>query len=389
MGLEMNKENCVKRFEEILEGYRKLIVDNECFLCRTARKYNTYGSLLPSLVDEYADMIVENVRKYAMKNTKVIDDDVYEVKVKLTDCVGKLNKGMTLAGEKPDEFLPPVWKGSFEEEMLTTTYFSLALMNNMFRKRAETGFLLDGNKVAIGYSGYSKKLKQFIPYYITTFNDYIFLVDAINGMIYRSNRKFANATLRHIGNEIFCGNELIAQEKEDCSTEFYFDKEKWMKDLKEKERATKRAKGHKVKETKWLSVPLGDLNNSNTYIRAHTLICLMVFGFDIVKFGLMEGSSIFTVDHSNAIHDDNRLDNLAFTTRSQNCQKKDKQMSIFDYFLYFLNREQIAEEVEEDKADSSECNVVDKQSEEYWPKWARKMTAEEMAREFGLIIVDA
>lgn len=388
MGLEINKENKNKKFEEILEEYRKLFVNEDYLLCCVMRKFDTYRSLLPYVVDEYADLIVENTKKYAMKNTSKLDKEFYEVT--LTHCLSKINDGMTLAGEKPDEFLPSVWKNSMEEEMLNTTYYALALMNNKFRKRAETGYLLDSNKVKIGCSGYSKKIKKFIPYYLTTFNDYIFLIDAIRGLVYRSNTRFDNAALMQVGNKVFCGDKLVAQEKEDCSTEFCFDKEPWMKDLKEKERANKRAKGHQVKETKWLSVPLGDLNSSNTYIRVHTLICLMVYGFDIVKYGLMDGSSIWSVDHSNSIHDDNSIDNLAFVTRSANSSKKDKQISVFDYFLYFLNMEQVVEEdecVEVGTATSGIC-VKSEDAEDEMSWFDRKLTAEEAAAKFGFIIVD-
>lgn len=389
MGLEINKENYVKKFNEILEDYRKKFVDDDYLLCCLTRKYGADRSSLPYVVDEYADLIMENVKKYAMKNTSKIDKEFYEVT--LNYCVSKINDGMTLAGEKPDELLPSVWKKSMEEEMLTTTYYALALMNNKFRKRAETGYLLDSNKVDIGLSGYSKKLKQFIPYYLTTFNDYIFLIDAISGLVYRSNTRFDNAALIQVGNKVFCGDILIAQEKEDCSTEFYFDKEPCMKDLKEKERANKRAKGHQVKETKWLSVPLGYLNGSNTYIRVHTLVCLMTFGFDIVKYGLMDGASIWSVDHSNSKHDDNSIDNLAFVTRSVNSSKKDKQISVFDYFLYFLNMEQTAKEdecIEVGNSNSDSC-IKSEDTEEELSRFDRMLTAEEAAAKFGFIIVDA
>ena len=51
--------------------------------------------------------------------------------------------------------------------------------------------------------------------------------------------------------------------------------------------------------------------------------------------------------------------------------------------------EQVVEDDNEDKAGSSECNIKEELSEDYWPEWDRKMNAEEMAKVFGLIIVDA
>ena len=58
MGLEINKENKNKKFEEILEEYRKLFVNEDQLLCCVMRKFDTYRSLLPYVEDEYADLIV-------------------------------------------------------------------------------------------------------------------------------------------------------------------------------------------------------------------------------------------------------------------------------------------------------------------------------------------
>ena len=117
----------------------------------------------------------------------------------------------------------------------------------------------------------------------------------------------------------------------------------------------------------------------------------MIFGFDIVKYGLMDGASIWSVDHSNSIHNDNSIDNLAFVTRSANSSKRDKQVSVFDYFLYFLNMEQTVEKDEcvEVANCNSESFVKNEDTEEVLCRFDRMLTAEEAAAKYGFIIVDA
>lgn len=48
----------------------------------------------------------------------------------------------------------------------------------------------------------------------------------------------------------------------------------------------------------------------------------MVYGLECVKYTLMEGNSILTIDHWNGVHYDNKIDNLQILTRKANYDKE-------------------------------------------------------------------
>ncbi len=344
----------LKGFDLVYREY-ELKFFKGCVYCDLIRKYDMLKTCLPTRLEDIASDIVDCSGRAKKNNEEDFDNGMTYITVK--EAMTKLNQGLKEAGENPDKYLPKSWSGTFEEELLTDAFWGLVFMKDKeLRKRAEVGYILDTNKISIGYCGYSEKLQRLLPYYLTTFDNWVFLIDAVKGIVYRSKSK-QSGTFEKRENKIYYGERLLAEETELGSVDFFFEKEIWMKDLKEAEREAKRAAGHQVKDTKWLSSPLGNLHNRNSYIRCHTFICLMVYGFDWVKYALMDSNSILSIDHTNAIHDDNRIDNLALTSRSANNSKKAKIENIFDYFLYFMGMGQIevqTEELSEEKEEKIE-----------------------------------
>lgn len=159
-------------------------------------------------------------------------------------------------------------------------------------------------------------------------------------------------------------------------------------DRKAAERAKKIELGHKVKETCWQTTSLGKLKDSAYNIRAHSLICLMVYGLEPMMFALMGENSIFSVDHISGKHSDNRIDNLMIISNHANNVKKGKENYkgfIFDFGAFFLglskpkeihvieeNIEEIRTEIETQKQ-PFDCDSV--------------LTPEQFASMFGFSIV--
>ena len=107
-------------------------------------------------------------------------------------------------------------------------------------------------------------------------------------------------------------------------------------DRKRAERERKREKGLKVEETPWLTTALDLVEGSAYNIRTHSFIALMVYGLEVMKYGIMENNSIFTIDHIDGRHNNNKIENLQLLTRKSNDQKKNKPNDFyFDYFWYW------------------------------------------------------
>lgn len=365
-----------KKFSEVYHSFKRFFRDNCCAILSILYKHNKKQSLLPTDTEDIAGNLMSAARN---GNQEIEYCSKY---ISVNQALGVLDSGLTLAGEKPDKYLPKVWKGSVEEEILSNTYWALTCIDDMYRKRAEVGFILDRNKVEIGKSGYSEKLQRDLPFYMTIFDKRIFFIDPIRGIVYKSkeNRFSDYIGFSKRGSEIYYNGWKIAEEVVggvDVKIDFEVD----MRDLKKSEKEELWAQGFDIKNTCWLTTHLGYLGGSNTYIRSHTFIMLMVYNFEAVRYSLMERHSIMTIDHQNANHSCNKIDNLALVTRTANNQKKDTQLKIFDYGLYFMGLEQ-----PEEKVVSAED--IEKEREQLIEEKCRELTAEEAARKFGFIIVE-
>lgn len=375
-----------KRFIEVYHSFRKFFKDSCCAILSILYKHNKKQSLLPT----YTENIAGNLMAAARIGNKEIEYGNGYINV--NEALGLLDSGLTIAGENPDKYLPKVWKGSVEEEILSNTYWALTCIDDMYRKRAEVGFILDRNKVEIGKSGYSEKLQRDLPFYMTIFDKRIFFIDPIRGIVYKSkeNRFSDYIGFSKRGSEVYYNGWKIAEEVKggvDVKIDFEVD----MKDLKKSEKEELWAQGFDIKNTEWLTTHLGYLGGSNTYIRSHTFILLMVYGFTGgVCYSLMERHSIMTCDHITPnSYSDNRIDNLALVTRTANNQKKDTNLKIFDYGMYFMGLEQ-PEEKEKVVNRQLSKEEMRKETEEALAELEllhKNMTAEDYAAKYGFIIV--
>lgn len=375
-----------KTFSNIQWGFKKFFRNSCCAILSILYKHNKKQSLLPT----YTENIAGNLMAAARIGNK--DIEYGNGYINVNQALGLLDSGLTLAGENPDKYLPKVWKGSVEEEILSNTYWALTCIDDMYRKRAEVGFILDRNKVEIGKSGYSEKLKRDLPFYMTIFGNRIFFIDPIRGIVYKSkeNRFSDYIGFSKRGSEVYYNGWKIAEEvKGGVDVKIDFDVD--MKDLKKSEKEELWAQGFDIKNTEWLTTHLGYLGGSNTYIRSHTFIMLMVYGFTGgVCYSLMERHSIMTTDHQNSKHNDNRIDNLALVTRTANNQKKDTNLKIFDYGMYFMGLEQPEEKVKVVNRQLSK-EEMRKETEEALAELEllhKNMTAEDYAAKYGFIIVE-
>lgn len=374
-----------KRFIDVYHSFRRFFRDSCCAILSILYKHNKKQSLLPTYTEDIAGSLMAAAR---IGNKEIEYGNGY---INVNQALGILDRGLTIAGENPARYLPTVWKGSAEEEILSNTYWSLTCIDEMYRKRAEVGFILDRNKVEIGKSGYSEKLQRDLPFYMTIFDKRIFFIDPIRGIVYKSkeNRFSDYIGFSKRGSEVYYNGWKIAEEVVggvDVKIDFEVD----MKDLKKSEKEELWAQGFDIKNTEWLTTHLGYLGGSNTYIRSHTFIMLMVYGFDAVKYSLMERHSIMTTDHQNSKHNDNRIDNLALVTRTANNQKKDTNLKIFDYGMYFMDLEQPEEKVKVVNRQLSK-EEMRKETEEALAELEllhKNMTAEDYASKYGFIIVE-
>ena len=366
-----------KKFIEVYHSFRRFFRDSCSAIFSLLCKHNKNQSLLPTSVEKVACGLMASAR---IGSDNIEYGDSY---IGVNKALGVLDGALTIAGENPTRYLPTVWKGSLEEDILTHTYWAVTCLHPMFRKRAEVGFILEKNKVTIGKSGYSEKLQRDLPFYMTIFGSRIFFIDPIRGIVYKSKEsRFSDEfgfTKR--GSEVYYNGWKIAEET-DGGVDVKIDFEVDMTDLKKSEKEELIAQGFDIKYTEWLTTHLGYLGDSNTYIRAHTFILLMVYGFSGgVCFTLMERNSVMTCDHQNAKHNDNRIDNLALVTRTANNKKKDTNLKIFDYGLYFMGLEQ-----KEEKVLSAE--EIAQEREKLIEERCEELTAEEAARKYGFIIVE-
>lgn len=378
----------MEKFNELFNRFRTLFRKSEA-ICVDSEVYGKYGvtkSKLPEVIDNVAGSLMEKARSGYGEQIELKNGYVT-----LNDCVGKLNWGLTLAGENPKRYLPTVWKGSLEEDLLVHSYFAISCINPMYRKRAEVGYILDSYKFEYGNAGYSKRLNKTIPYYFTFFDKYLFCVDAINGIVYRSTEHYQDCWEFNVkNNKLFYGYREVAEE---CNGKLHLiaNFEQKMHDNKQAEREDLIAQGFDIKNTCWLTTHLGYLGGSNTYIRSHTFILLMVYGFTGgVCYSLMERNSIMTCDHITPnSYSDNRIDNLALVTRTANNQKKDTNLKIFDYGMYFMGLEQPEEKVKVVNRQLSK-EEMRKETEEALAELEllhKNMTAEDYAAKYGFIIV--
>lgn len=244
----------------------------------------------------------------------------------------------------------PYIEDDFFFNVLEYTFYAMVLLDAQVLRRFKVAYTLWQHSVEFGIAGYSEKFKKFYPYYLTYFGNKIFIVNPIKGEVKGFERAgslrektitgLLTGTLEEKRVALAATSEgvyvplveenLYGTIKEVQTTHLA------QSDRKRAERERKREKGLKVEETPWLTTALDSVEGSAYNIRTHSFIALMVYGLEVMKYGIMESNSIFTIDHIDGIHNNNKIENLQLLTRKSNDQKKNKPNAFyFDYFGYW------------------------------------------------------
>ncbi len=242
---------------------------------------------------------------------------------------------------KAQRYLPTTYgiENDYFYKALNLFFYATLLIDPKIEARFEVGYMLSRNRIEVGKAGYSEKLGKELPYYLTYLDGSkkLIVVDPIKGTAETITFHISLEYFKVVGQEFRIGETKWGVVKSDGSLEFLKPYDKGIRDYKAAERKVKRESGKKVKETTWQTVSLGSYCGSAKYMRVHSLIALMVYGLEVVKFGLMEANSILTIDHIDSKHDNNNIDNFALLTRQHNCSKGSKEVDsgfYIDYFSY-------------------------------------------------------
>lgn len=235
--------------------------------------------------------------------------------------------------------LPDDWYGDYAlPKVMDVGFYSMCILDDKIGKRFEVGYTLHQNRKTVGVAGYSEKLGKHLPYYVTYLNRKLVFIDPISGQIDTVGFSKGIESIAIENGSVVVNGDVVV-EVIDGEVKWHKEVDEVQRDFKEAEREVKRQSGKKVKETPWQTIALGPLVGEKTprTIRAHSLVALMVYGISCMKWGLMECNSLMTVDHINAEHSCNRIDNLALLTRQSNDAKGSTQDDTyyFDYFTYF------------------------------------------------------
>lgn len=284
----------------------------------------------------------------ACGKSKAYDDDNWSDMV-YEDAKNDKNKMITKIAKflsfdnlvQAQTYLPPTYgiENDYFFKALNAFFYALLMVDPTIEARFEVAYMLSKNKIEVGVAGHSEKLGKDLPYYLTYIDmtKKLIIVDPIKGTAETITFDRPISGLR-VNDKLICFySSKFGWVLEDGGIEFYKPYDKGIRDYKAAERKVKKESGKKVKDTCWQTVSLGSYKGSAKYMRVHSLIALMVWNLEIMKFGLMEANSIFTIDHINSKHDCNNVDNLALLTRQHNCSKGDKDNAsgfYIDYFSY-------------------------------------------------------
>lgn len=247
----------------------------------------------------------------------------------------------------------PYIEENFMFNLLEYTFYAIVLIDSTIYRRFKTSYTLWQHSVDFGIAGFSEKFNKFYPYYLTYFGNKIFIVDPIRGEV-RGFEKTGSLREKKITGLLtgtieekrvalaataegvyvpLVEENLYGTTKEVQPTHLA------QSDRKQSERSRKREQGFQVEETPWLTTALDVIEGSAYNIRSHSFIALMVYGLEVMKYGIMDSNSIFTIDHIDGTHNNNKISNLQLLTRKANDQKKFYPNAFyFNYFDYWENQ---------------------------------------------------
>lgn len=280
--------------------------------------------------DYYFVLAVENLIDAATAKSGIATEEKKKEVNRIIDF-------LTLTKKEAHQVLPADFANldDYLYNSLYLSFFALTILDKKIQDRFEVGYILEQNKKFLGLAGYSEKLKSDIPYILTFFEKKLIYVDPIKGQVETITFKEKIEDLYIKDGLLWCNDFVLGERYNNTGIKFRFPFDERQRDYRQAEREANRQKGKKVKETCWRTIGLGSLRGSNKSIKEHILIALLVYGLNTIKFAMMEGHSIMTIDHINGKHDDNRIDNFDLLTRKANNSKGDSDNTEwFDYFFY-------------------------------------------------------
>ena len=306
---------------------------------------SSYTSFETGMNDEFvwATGILRDAAEAKVRQGSLDAYDDNRVTVALSD----MSAGMSFPRVSyAESSLPKVWQGSYEYNLFTYAFLGTLFLREEVMARFEKAYEVWRNSCSYGTETNKRTGFTYGTWYFTTFDNYFFAVSPYKGLVLRSvERAYKNISRLHTVDrgsaiwveDVATGYKVATIDKETLRLTPSHQMDEVGSDLKKSEKEKRIAEGKKQKQTRWLSVNLGKYNGSNSYMRVHSLICLLVYGLEIMAPAIMEANSILTVDHINGTHDDNRIENLQLVSRKNNNNKKGSSLQIFDYFCYFNN----------------------------------------------------
>lgn len=255
----------------------------------------------------------------------------------------------------------PYIKDDYVFNLLEYTYNSLIFTDPQVERRFRVCWELWQNGIEFGTAGLSMKTGKFLPYTLTRFNNRIYLINPIKGEVRFFDRRkgelrgktvtgisvgkgtmddgtVKSIAVAHTSDGSFVplleldedSGQIVQEYNPTCVSGI---------NRKKSEQEKLKAQGRDITDNCYLTTDLDIVDGSAYNIRTHSLIALAVYGLEIMKYGVMEHNSIFTIDHINGVATDNRIDNLQLLTRTDNESKqKNPDGWYFDYFGYWVKQ---------------------------------------------------
>lgn len=265
---------------------------------------------------------------------------------KFNTYVQNINHGLTFYSSADKErfwLKTPYIEYDYIFNLLQYSFYAIVLLNQMAYRRFYAAYTVWQNIYDMETGGICEN--QYIMDKLTCFGkNNIFYIKPYSGQIY----KLEVASFKGLKGKTI--SDFTTIEKDGCS---YLCAELTDGSLvKLYNRTTKNFCGALTKQgivrkksedgMGWLSFCLGEYLDPTTQKQSafnmlnHTLIALSIYGLDVMKYAIMDFLSIFSLDHINGIHDDNRPENLRLVTTDANTKlEHDKAVLPFDFLKYW------------------------------------------------------
>ncbi len=253
-------------------------------------------------------------------------------------------------------------QSNFILTLLQLAFFALVYTDFKTRRRFELAYNLWRNAIEFSFAGCVEELGRMLPYYMTYYKKSVFIIDPISGEIKRflKNGDLRNTNIIGLIKDGIYSKEVIfaiTERREKVPlveyTEWSYKEISKANVFSKDMRKSERMKSGNTVEKMWLSTDICQYENeigqkSSYYLKDHLFIALMVYGLEAMKYVVMEGQSILTIDHIDGVHFHNNISNLSLLTRCQNAQKERGSGEFyFNFYEYFNNRLEAAKRIQD------------------------------------------